>query len=139
MRVFGCVSHKVSGDCKLVCMLKIEKRYKKIFLISFLVVTLVSLFIIDSHSPLEIEFLRVSWFGKILQGFILPGEIVFFWPFLLAYQGICSLLAGCPGMLDGGPGEPYFFSALSLAVGALYAGVLMGCMYVIDRVRSRRK
>ena len=119
-------------------MLSNRKRYLKIFLISFLVITFVSLFVIDSYSPLEIEFLRASWFGKIWQGFILPGEIVFFWPFFWAYEGICSFLGGCIGMLDGGPGEPYFFSAMSIAIGALYAGALTGCIYGIDWLRRRK-
>lgn len=102
-------------------------------------ITFVSLLVIDPYSPLEIEFFRVSWFGKIWQMFILPGEIVFLWPLLWGYENICSLIGGCVGILDRGPGEPYFFSAMSMAVGALYAGVLAGCIYGIDRVRSRRK
>ncbi len=120
-------------------MLSNRKKYLKIFLISFLVITFVSLLVIDSYSPLEIEFLRASWFGKFWQVFILPGEIVFLWPLFWIYEGVCSLMSGCVGILDGGPGEPYFFSAMSMAVGVLYAGVLVGCIYGIDRVRSRRK
>jgi len=120
-------------------MLSNRKKYLNIFFIFFLAITFLSLFVIDSYSPLEIEFLRASWFGKIWQVFILPGEIVFLWPFLWVYEGMCSCLGGCIGMLDGGSGEPYFFSAMSIVVGVLYAGVLTGCIYGIDRVRIRRK
>lgn len=115
-----------------------RRKYQKLFLISFFVIALISLLVIDSYSPLGLEFLRTSWFGKIWQVFILPGEIVFSFPLLWVYQGICSLFGGCIGMLDGGPGEPYFFSAMSAAIGTLYAGILTGCVYGADWVRNLR-
>lgn len=107
------------------------------FLIFAVVIAVISMTVIDNSAPLEIEALRLSFFGKAWNIFILPGVLATLPISIIVFTApLCLLGVSCAGLIDGGPIDHYLFFVMSILIGVLYG---LALTYLVEKLTQWRK
>lgn len=104
----------------------LSKRQRTSFLTIALIFAVITATVIDHASPLNIQSLRLSWFGESWNVLLTILGYPVFWISLFTFLPMGAILTLLPGyswdgFLDGSALDPYFMMYASILFGVYYS------------------